>query len=127
MSISSIYNTNNLNLNTLNDKEFLVWGNNGIDLDNSAVVVDVDMSSFIIPAIAGGTRVQFNGIARTWKVKENGGDIPSVEVAILKSAIRTAAPPNGIYLMFISNTPNFDPTAQYRIMRPRVQMSLVKP
>ncbi|HCY80738.1 MAG TPA: MAM protein, partial [Xanthomarina gelatinilytica] len=90
-----------------------------IDLDNPAVVVDVDMSTDITPSIPGGTHVQFNGIARTWKVVENvgpGGDIPAVEVAILKSAVRTATPPNGRYLMFISDTPNFDPTADYRVM-----------
>lgn len=116
MGITSIYDTNNLNPNTLNDKEFLLWGNDGIDLDDPALVVDVDLSESITPTISGGTWVEFNGIARTWKVIENGGDIPSVEVAILTSAVRTAAPPNGIYLMFISDTPNFDPTAEYRVM-----------
>ncbi len=120
IGIGSIANTNNLNTNTeLEDKEFLVWGNDGVDLDNPAVVVDVDMSTDITPSIPGGTHVQFNGIARTWKVVENvgpGGDIPAVEVAILKSAVRTATPPNGRYLMFISDTPNFDPTADYRVM-----------
>ncbi len=120
IGIGSIANTNNLNTNTeLEDKEFLVWGNDGVDLDNPAVVVDVDMSTDITPSIPGGTHVQFNGIARTWKVVEYvgpGGDIPAVEVAILKSAVRTATPPNGRYLMFISDTPNFDPTADYRVM-----------
>ncbi|MFD2824833.1 LamG domain-containing protein, partial [Lacinutrix iliipiscaria] len=72
-------------------------------------------------AIPGGTWVQFNGIARTWKVVENVpnpgvDDIPSVEVAILESAVRTATPPTGVYLMFISDSPNFGPTADYRVM-----------
>ena len=116
MGLSQVYNTNNLNPNTLNDKEFLIWGNDGINLNNPAVVVDVDMSTNITPTIAGGSWVQFNGIARTWKVVEVGGDIPSVEVQVLKNAIRTATPPDGRYLMFISDTPNFDPTADYRVM-----------
>ena len=117
IGLSTIYDTNNLNPETsINDKEFLVWGNDGVDLDDPAVVVEVDMSTAITPAIPGGTHVQFNGIARTWKVTEKGGDIPTVEVAILKSAVRTATPPNGEYLMFISDTPNFGPTADYRIM-----------
>ncbi|HCY80739.1 MAG TPA: hypothetical protein DHV22_03610, partial [Xanthomarina gelatinilytica] len=35
IGIGSIANTNNLNTNTeLEDKEFLVWGNDGVDLDN---------------------------------------------------------------------------------------------
>ena len=121
MGISSIHNTNNLNPNTLIDKQFLMWGNDGVDLEDDAVLVDVDMSTDISPAISNedasiGTWVQFNGIARTWKVVEKGGDMPSVEVAMLTSAIRTATPPDGTYLMFISDTPNFDPTADYRIM-----------
>lgn len=120
IGMGNLSNTNNLNGNTeLEDKEFLVWGNNGVDLDNPAVIVDVDMSTDISPTIPGGTHVQFNGIARTWKVVEKVaalGDIPTVEVAILKNAVRTATPPNGVYLMFISDTPNFDPTADYRIM-----------
>ncbi|WP_417620002.1 LamG-like jellyroll fold domain-containing protein, partial [Oceanihabitans sediminis] len=65
------------------------------------------------------TDVTFSAISRVWKVVENvstGGDIPTVEVAILKSAVRTATPPDGRYLMFISDTPNFDPTADYRVM-----------
>ena len=120
IGMGNLSNTNSLNANSeLEDKEFLVWGNNGIDLDNAAVIVDVDMSTDISPTIPGGTHVQFNGIARTWKVVEKVaplGDIPAVEVAILKSAVRTATPPNGRYLMFISDTPNFDPTADYRVM-----------
>jgi len=116
MGLANVYNTNNLNPNTLNDKEFLIWGNDGVDLDDPAIVVDVDMSTGITPVIPGGTWVQFNGIARTWKVVESGGDVPTVEVQVLTSAVRTAAPPNGQYLMFISDSPYFDPTADYRVM-----------
>ncbi|EMQ94818.1 hypothetical protein D778_00458 [Xanthomarina gelatinilytica] len=120
MGLAQVYSTNHDNITnngtTFNDKQFLMWGNDGVDLDNPAVVVDVDMSTDITPSIPGGTHVQFNGIARTWKVVESGGDIPTVEVQILKNAIRTATPPDGRYLMFISDTPNFDPTADYRVM-----------
>ncbi|HZW63499.1 MAG TPA: choice-of-anchor D domain-containing protein [Flavobacteriaceae bacterium] len=114
MGINQIYDTNNLNPNTLNDKEFLIWGNDGVNLDDPSVDVVVNMSSAIPGAPV--TEVDFHGIARTWKVVERGGDIPSVEIAVLRSAIRTATPPDGRYLMFISDTPNFDPTADYRIM-----------
>ena len=126
MGISSIYDTNNLNPSSdLEDREFLVWGNNGVNLDDPAIVVDIDMSSGITPALTdtvdGGTMVQFNGIARTWKVVENVpspgvDDIPTVEVAILQEAVRTATPPDGVYLMFISDSPDFGPTADFRVM-----------
>ncbi len=117
MGISSISNTNNLNSNTdLNDKQFLIWGNDGVDLDIASPAINVNMSSSIAPALT--TNVSFTAISRTWKVVEvrNGSDIPEVEVQILRSAVRTATPPNGRYLMFISDTPNFDPTADYRVM-----------
>lgn len=114
MGVSDVFNTNNLNPNTVANKQFLMWGNNGVNLNNPAVVVDVDMSTNISPALSSW--VQFNGIARTWKVVESGGDFPEVEVQMLRSAIRTASPPNGRYLMFISDTPNFNPTADYRVM-----------
>lgn len=114
MGVTDIYDTNSQNPNTFGNKQFLMWGNNGVNLNNPAVVVDVNMSTDIAPALTSW--VQFNGIARTWKVVENGGDFPTVKVAMLRSAIRTATPPNGRYLMFISDTPNFDPTADYRVM-----------
>ncbi|TYB77232.1 LamG-like jellyroll fold domain-containing protein [Bizionia myxarmorum] len=117
IGIGNISNTNNLNGNNeLEDKEFLVWGNDGQDLNGTPRIVDIDMSTDISPAIPGGTFVQFRGIARTWKVVETSGDIPAVEVAILKNAVRTVIPPDGRYLMFISDTPNFGPTADYRVM-----------
>ncbi len=118
MGLTDVYDTNhdNISNNTTNfsDKQFLMWGNDGVSLHDPAIVVDINMSSNITPALA--TWVQFNGIARTWKVVENGGDIPTVEVQILKNAVRTASPPDGRYLMFISDTPNFGPTADYRVM-----------
>ena len=76
MGLSNVYNTNNLNPNTINDKEFLIWGNDGVDLDDPSVDVLVNMSSSIAPALT--TDVEFYGIARTWNVVEVGGDIPEV-------------------------------------------------
>ena len=62
------------------------------------------------------TPVSFEAIPRVWKVIEVGGDIPKVKVSIKTSAVRTAVPPDGRYLMFISDTGIFDPTADYRVM-----------
>ena len=115
MGISSIADTNSANLDTsLNDKEFLVWGNNGVDLDTASTPHTVNMSSAISPALT--TDVSFTTIQRTWKVVETGGDISDVEVQILRSAVRTATPPSGEYLMFISDSPVFDPTADFEVM-----------
>ena len=116
IGLSDIYDTNNINKSTnptvFGDKEFLTWGNNGVDLALAAAVVNVDMSA----GIAGlTTPVTFTSMQRVWKVVENGGDIPSASVRIPQNAVRNITPP-GSYLMFISDTPVFDPTADYRVM-----------
>ncbi|OUS02727.1 hypothetical protein A9Q86_02640 [Flavobacteriales bacterium 33_180_T64] len=119
MGLSDIYDTNNINQasnpTALDNKEYLVWGNNGADLDLAASTITVNMSAGISPALT--TDVTFTGMQRIWKVVENGGDIPSMRVRIPQDAIRNITPP-GSYYMFISNTNVFDPTADYRVMTP---------
>ncbi|MDO6596978.1 choice-of-anchor D domain-containing protein [Oceanihabitans sp. 2_MG-2023] len=116
MGLTDIYDTNNLNQTNnstdLNDKEFLVWGNNGADLNLAASTISVDMSAGIGTLT---TNVTFTGMQRIWKVVENGGDIPSVKISIPQAAVRNITPP-GNYYMFISDSPVFDPTASYRLM-----------
>jgi Concanavalin A-like lectin/glucanases superfamily/GEVED domain/MAM domain, meprin/A5/mu/Secretion system C-terminal sorting domain/HYDIN/CFA65/VesB-like, Ig-like domain len=120
VGLTDIYSTNNENItnnsaNTFLDKEFLMWGNNGADLNLAASTVNVDMSA----GISGlTTNVNFIAMQRIWKFTEivsAGEDIPMVKISIPQSAIRNINPP-GDYLMFISNSPVFDPTADYRIM-----------
>lgn len=117
IGLSDIYDTNNLNKasnpTSLNDKEYLVWGNNGADLNLAATTVTINMSAGISPALT--TNVTFTSMQRTWKVVEAGGDIPACKVKIPQNAIRNITPP-GSYLMFISDTGVFDPTADYRVM-----------
>lgn len=117
IGLSDIYDTNSNNKSsnptTFNDREYLMWGNNGIDLDLAASAESVDMSV----GIAGlTTPVSFVAMQRVWKVVETGGDIPSCKVRIPQSALRNITPP-GSFLMFISSTGIFDPTADYRVMK----------
>ena len=121
IGLTDLYDTNNENIinntaNTFEDKEFLMWGNNGVDLNLAASVVSVNMSAGITPSL--NTDVTFTGMQRIWKVTEvvgAGGDIPMAKVSIPQSAVRNISPP-GDFLMFISDSPIFDPTADYRIM-----------
>ena len=117
MGLTDIYDTNtenkNLNTTTFNDKEFLMWGSNGADLDLAASVITVNMSSGVTPVLT--TQVTFTGMQRIWRVVENGGDIPTVKVRIPQNAVRNISPP-GSYYMFISDNGIFDPTADYRVM-----------
>ncbi|SNR51679.1 LamG-like jellyroll fold domain-containing protein [Lutibacter flavus] len=118
IGLTDIYSTNNENIatnsvNTFNNKEFLVWGNNGADINSAATTIVVNMSDGITPAFT--TDVFFTGMQRVWKVVENGGDISTAKVSIPKSAVRNISPP-GSYLMFISTDGNFGPTADYRVM-----------
>ena len=116
--LSDIYDTNKLNqisnATSFNDKEFLIWGNNGADLNLASSTISVNMSAGITPAL--NTDVSFTAMQRVWKVVENGGDIPRVKVRIPQNAIRNITPP-GSYYMFISSTGVFDPTADYRVMK----------
>ncbi|WP_460218512.1 choice-of-anchor D domain-containing protein [Psychroserpens sp. MEBiC05023] len=118
MGLDDIYDTNNQHISgnpiSLNDREFLVWGNNGADLDLASATISVNMSAGISPALT--TNVSFTAMQRVWKVVETGGDIPSVKVRLPQNAIRNISPP-GNYYMFISSTGVFDPTADYRVMR----------
>ncbi|MBO3115990.1 choice-of-anchor D domain-containing protein [Winogradskyella sp. DF17] len=117
MGLTDIYDTNydnkTSNATTFNDKEFLMWGNDGADLNLAASTVTVNMSAGVSPPLT--TDVTFTAMQRTWKVVESGGDIPEVKVRIPQDAIRNISPP-GSYYMFISDTGVFDPTADYRVM-----------
>ena len=116
IGLSDVYDTNSNNIatnpTTFNDTEYLVWGNNGVDINLASTAISVDMSS----GISGlSTPVSFVAMQRVWKVVENGGDIPSCKVSIPQNAIRNITPPGNFY-MFISDTGIFDPTADYRVM-----------
>lgn len=117
IGLTDIYDTNKLNQSgnatTFGDKEYLVWGNNGADLDLAASVISVNMSSGISPALT--TNVSFTAMQRIWKVVETGGDVATAKVRIPQNAIRNITPPGNFY-MFISSTGVFDPTADYRVM-----------
>ena len=119
IGLSEIYDTNSDNIlnnpTNFNNKEFLVWGNNGADINLAATTVTVNMSAGIAPALT--TNVSFVAMQRVWKVVETGGDIPTCKVRIPQNCIRNITPP-GSYLMFISDTGVFDPTADYRVMTP---------
>ncbi|KAA5821894.1 choice-of-anchor D domain-containing protein [Algibacter amylolyticus] len=116
IGLSDVYDTNNENISsnptTLNDREYLVWGNNGADINLASSSVAVDMSAGITGL---STPVSFTAMQRVWKVIENGGDIPTCKVKIPLNAIRNITPPGHFY-MFISDTNVFDPTADYRVM-----------
>ncbi|RAJ17048.1 LamG-like jellyroll fold domain-containing protein [Olleya aquimaris] len=116
IGLTDIYDTNNLNKtnnsNTLDDKSYLMWGNNNASLDATPNTVAVDMSAGI-PGLS--TPVSFLGMQRVWKVVESGSDIGEVKVSIPQNSVRNINPP-GNYYMFASDTPVFDPTADYRVM-----------
>ena len=80
IGLTDIYATNNLNKssnpNTFDDQEFLMWGNNGVDLNLAASVINVDMSSGITGL---STDVSFTGMQRIWKVLKSLQRIVNVD------------------------------------------------
>lgn len=117
IGLDNIFDINSNNTNAFDaDKKFLVWGHNNNTLAAQAPIL-VDMSTGITAGGALTTMVDFISIARTWRVKETGGDVPSVKISIPSSVITATITPPGDFLMFISDSPVFNPTAEYRIMR----------
>ncbi|MEP3836781.1 MAG: LamG-like jellyroll fold domain-containing protein [Algibacter sp.] len=116
IGLSDIYDTNDENIasnpTTLNDKEYLLWGNNGTDINLASPPVVVDLSSSVTGL---STPVSFTAMQRVWKVVENGGNIPSCKIRIPQNTIRNITPPGHFY-MFISDTDIFDTTAHYKVM-----------
>nr|WP_315173965.1 LamG-like jellyroll fold domain-containing protein [uncultured Flavobacterium sp.] len=117
IGLTDIYTTNTANPNTFDtDKKFLVWGNNHGTLAAQPAVI-VNISSGITSPSTLVSDVSFISVGRTWKVVETGGNIPTTKVSIPTTMLSATLTPPGDYLMFISNTPNFDPTAEYRVMK----------
>ena len=113
MGLTTIAATNSENTSTFaGDKRFLIWGHNNAVLTQTPPVV-VDLSSGV-GAIA--TKVDFIGINRVWKVVESGGDVGTVKISIPKAVVAATINPPGDFLMFISTSPVFSPSAEYRIM-----------
>jgi len=114
MGLTSIEATNLANTSTFaGDKRFLIWGHNNAVLTQTPPVI-VDLSSDISPTIA--SKVDFIGINRIWRVIESGGDVGTVKISVPKSVIAATINPPGDFLMFISDSPVFSPSAEYRIM-----------
>ena len=106
--------TNNLNANTIDtDEMYLMWGNDNGSLA-AATPIDVDMSAGLGTGLESW--VDFTSISRTWKVVETGGNMPTVKVSVPEISLSATITPPGSFLMFISSTPNFNPTSEYRIM-----------
>jgi hypothetical protein len=99
-----------------NDKNFLVWGNNGVS--TAVQSVTVNLSSGISPALS--TDVSYKRISKIWKVVETGGDVSTCKISIpsnqVLAAYTAAASTTGDYVMLISNSPTFDATSEARIM-----------
>ncbi|APY12103.1 hypothetical protein BWZ22_13065 [Seonamhaeicola sp. S2-3] len=118
IGLNEIYDTNNNNISsnstTLDDKTFLMWGNNGANLNLAASTINVDLSSGISDL---STPVSFIGMQRIWKLVETGGNIPSCKIRIPQNAIRNISS-SGNYYMFVSNTGDFDSTSDYRLLTP---------
>ncbi|MFV8270932.1 LamG-like jellyroll fold domain-containing protein [Flavobacterium sp. GT2N3] len=116
IGLADIYATNTANINTFDSgTKFLVWGNNRGTLA-ARDAVNVNLSSGITSPSTLTTNVSFVSVGRTWKVVETGGNIPTVKVSIPLTMLTATISTRGDYLMFISDTPVFNSTAEYRIM-----------
>ena len=115
MGLTDVYNSNlenvTTNSDTFSNQNFLIWGNDNRPFA-AAPPISVDMSAGV-PGL--NTLVDFTSIERTWKVVETGS-VAEVKVRIPEIALSATITPPGNYFMFISDTPTFDPTSEYRTM-----------
>ncbi len=105
------------NSGEFHNKDFLMWGNNN-DLLSSGTKVVLDLSAGINdPDLK--SEVQFSPIQRIWKVietYESGTGVPEVTVTIPKRSLDDIISSKGEYLMFISDSPNFDSNSKHVAM-----------
>ncbi|RYZ28018.1 MAG: LamG domain-containing protein, partial [Sphingobacteriales bacterium] len=113
VGLSTIEATNSDNSSTFtSDRNFLVWGNNNATLASQSPII-VNMSA----GISGlTTNVDFVSVGRIWRVVETGS-VSKVKVSIPSVMLTATITPPGDFLMFISSSPIFSPTAEYRIMK----------
>ena len=115
IGLTDILDTNSQNIainsNTIANRNFLVWGNNNESF-NAASAITVDMSAGI-PGLS--TIVDFTSIQRTWKIVETGS-VGEVKVSVPEISLSATITPPGSFFMFISDTPTFSPTSEYRIL-----------
>ena len=104
IGIGDVFATNNLNTNSFpNDRNFLVWGANGGDMNNTGTPFSVDLGPTTITTF---TEV----VNRRWKVVEVNGDVPTTRVSIPTAAFIGGLPalgPTDAYVMVVATNAAF--------------------
>ncbi|MBC7525142.1 MAG: T9SS type A sorting domain-containing protein, partial [Flavobacterium sp.] len=100
IGLTDIYPTNNLNTSTFgSDKRFLVWGDNGANMNTSATPYNVNLGPATITTIT-------NVVNRRWKIVETGGDVSTTRVSVPTAAFTSGLPalgPTDAYVMLIAD------------------------
>jgi hypothetical protein len=104
IGLGDILATNSANSNTFaTDRSYLVWGSNGLNMNNSGVNLSVDLGPTTITTI---TEV----VNRRWKVVETGGDVATTRVAVPTAAFTSGLPalgPTDAYVMVVATNAAF--------------------
>lgn len=104
IGIGDVFATNSANNNTFpNDKNYLIWGANGANMNNSGVPLSVDLGPTTITTI---TEV----VNRRWKVVEVNGDVPTTRVSVPTAAFTSGLPalgPTDAYVMVVATNAAF--------------------
>lgn len=104
IGLTDILPTNTANTNTFaTNKNFLVWGANGGNMNNSGINLNIDLGPTTITTI---TEV----VNRKWKVVEVGGDIATTRVSVPTATFASGLPAlgaNDAYVMVVSTNATF--------------------
>ena len=88
--------------NFTNDREFLVWGHNGLGMDTSSSPIAINLGPTTTTTVTEVTD-------RRWKINETGGDVGPVTVGVKTTDLVNLPPLVGedAYVMLVSSDPNF--------------------
>ncbi|WNM19021.1 LamG-like jellyroll fold domain-containing protein [Flavobacterium capsici] len=104
IGLGTVATTNTANTNVFDtDKKYLVWGDNGANMNNSGTPVIFTFGG------TSGVTTSTEVLNRKWKIVETGGDVATTKVSVLTSALANlpALSGNDAYVMVVASDASF--------------------
>jgi hypothetical protein len=105
----------------ISNNSFLIWGNNGANINASSTSMSINLSSGITPALV--TNTNFTPLKRVWKIIASDGNLQKINLQLKENVLPQIEPLRNYYLI-VSNTPQFDDISDYQIMKSDAQGNL---
>ena len=101
IGLGSLQATNTANTSSFGaDRDYLVWGSNGLGYNSSGVLSSKSLKS---------TTTNFTSVERKWKIKESQGDVGEVIISIPATALTSfSKTASEEYVLVVSSTEGFE-------------------